>query len=247
MAQALLPLKDLVKAKTRLAGLLHPAERRALAQAMAEDVLAVLAGHPDIGRITLVSDDPGADLLARKYGADCWPEHALGTQGLNALIQCASARLLAGGDAPLLVLHADLPLLAPEDISAVLAEFRASHQLVIGPDRLGSGTNLLAFDAESMPRFCFGAHSCAGHAAWAQEAGLPVAYLHRPGIGADVDVPADLKWVRPRLVCTPYGNTAALLHDTPLGTRVALALATLPDGETEGATFSAPANLGSQT
>ena len=40
MAQALLPLKDLVQAKTRLGGLLRPSERRALAQAMAEDVLA---------------------------------------------------------------------------------------------------------------------------------------------------------------------------------------------------------------
>ena len=42
MAQALVPLKDLVQAKSRLSGLLRPSERRALAQAMAEDVLAVL-------------------------------------------------------------------------------------------------------------------------------------------------------------------------------------------------------------
>ncbi len=43
---ALLPLKDLVQAKTRLGGVLASHERRALAQAMAEDVLAALtAAH----------------------------------------------------------------------------------------------------------------------------------------------------------------------------------------------------------
>ena len=45
MLTALLPLKDLLLAKSRLAGLLHPSERCALTQAMAEDVLGVLASH----------------------------------------------------------------------------------------------------------------------------------------------------------------------------------------------------------
>ena len=87
-----------------------------LAQAMAEDVLTVLQAHAGIARITLVSDDPGAGLLAQKYGADCWSEKSLGCRGLNALIQCASVRLLGGGQVPLLVLHADLPLLGAADI-----------------------------------------------------------------------------------------------------------------------------------
>ena len=43
MAQALVPLKDLVLAKTRLSGVLTSVERRALAQAMVEDVLDVLS------------------------------------------------------------------------------------------------------------------------------------------------------------------------------------------------------------
>ena len=70
MAHALVPLKDLVTAKTRLSGLLRPAERRALAQAMVEDVLTTLVEHRQIERVTLVSDDPGAGLLACKYDID---------------------------------------------------------------------------------------------------------------------------------------------------------------------------------
>ena len=120
MAQALVPLKDLVQAKSRLAGLLRPSERRALAQAMVEDVLAVLSRHQDIERITLVSDDPGAGLLAGKYGIDCWQESSLGCSGLNAVVDQASERLLASADGILLVLHGDLPRLTAADISAVL-------------------------------------------------------------------------------------------------------------------------------
>jgi 2-phospho-L-lactate guanylyltransferase len=229
MAQALLPLKDLVQAKTRLGGLLSPSERRALAQAMAEDVLAVLAGHAEIARITLVSDDPGAELLAGKYGADCWSERALACSGLNNLIQCASERLLASGNEPLLVLHCDLPLLSSADVTAVLASQRALGGLIIGCDRQGSGTNLLAFAAHAMPRFSFGPGSCAAHIASAETAGFPAMVLQRPGIAADVDEPADLRLVMDKLESRPNSHTAALLYHTELAARIALALATMVD------------------
>ncbi|MCB1688387.1 MAG: 2-phospho-L-lactate guanylyltransferase [Halioglobus sp.] len=227
MAQALLPLKDLVQAKTRLSGLLRPSERRALAQAMAEDVLEVLAEHPAITQITLVSDDPGAELLAQKYGAACWSENSLACRGLNPLMQCASEQLLSRSEDPLLVLHCDLPLLTGDDISAVLASQRALDGLVIACDRQGRGTNLLAFAAGTVPQFSFGADSCARHEASARSAGFPVAILQREGIAVDVDEPADLQCVMNRLAIKPHSHTAALLLNTELGARIALALATL--------------------
>jgi 2-phospho-L-lactate guanylyltransferase len=228
MAQALVPLKDLVQAKSRLAGLLRPSERRALAQAMVEDVLGVLARHSEIKHITLVSDDPGAGLLAQKYGVQCWPEKAFGTRGLNALIQRASERLLAGGEAPLVVLHGDLPLLTQDDISAVLAGQRQLQGLIIGCDRQGTGTNLLAFDATCMPHFCFGVDSCNGHKDGARRLGIPVQILQTMGISMDVDDAADLHCAMAQLSLHPAGETAQLFHNTALGARVALALATLP-------------------
>lgn len=229
MAQALLPLKDMVQAKTRLGGLLRPSERRALAQAMAEDVLSVLAGHADVSRITLVSDDPGGDLLARKYGADCWSERSLACSGLNNLLQRASERLISSGNEPLLVMHCDLPLLTKDDISAVLASQRELGGLIIGCDRQGRGTNLLALGAGAMPRFHFGPESCAAHIASARSAGIRARVLQRLGILVDVDEPADLGYVMDRLPLKPDSHTAALLHDTELGARIALALATMVD------------------
>jgi 2-phospho-L-lactate guanylyltransferase len=229
MAQALLPLKDLVQAKTRLGGLLRPSERRALAQAMAEDVLAVLAGHADVSRITLVSDDPCADLLARKYGADCWSERALACSGLNNLMHCASERLLANGTEPLLVLHCDLPLLAHEDITAVLSSLQECDGLIIGCDRQVTGTNLLAFADGAMPRFSFGPGSCAAHMADAESEGIRVRILQRLGIMVDVDEPSDLAYLMDCGMMSPNSHTAALLCATGLGARIAFALSAMVD------------------
>lgn len=227
MAQALVPLKDLVEAKTRLSGLLRPSERRALAQAMAEDVLTVLRAHSEVAQITLVSDDPGAGLLAQKYGAECWSETSLGCRGLNPLIQCASERLLTGSEEPLLVLHADLPLLGAPDIGAVLDLQRKIGGLIIGCDRQGGGTNLLAFDAANRPDFCFGVDSCTRHLASARSAGIPVQVLRTPGIELDVDEAPDLKFIIDQLSSNPVSHTAQLLYNTELGVRIGAALATI--------------------
>ena len=227
MAQAMVPLKDLVQAKTRLAGLLAPSERRALAQAMVEDVLATLATHPAITAVTLVSDDPGAALLAQEYAADCWSEVTLGCSGLNAVVACASARLLQAGPQPLLVLHGDLPLLTRDDISEVIAAQHALQGLVIGCDRRGQGTNLLAFGEDSVPLFCFGADSCIAHEVQARSASVPVQIVRRDGIGLDVDEPDDLRVLLARSAEDTGSKTFALLHRSGLGNRLALALESL--------------------
>lgn len=227
MAQALVPLKDLVSAKTRLSGLLRPCERRALAQAMVEDVLTVLASHPQIDRVTLVSDDPGADLLACKYGIDFLDERSLGCRGLNPVIEKSCERLLETGEQPLLVLHGDIPLLTAEDITAVLQSQAESGGLVIGCDRRAVGSNLLAFDAGSRPPFSFGTDSCARHSLSAREAGIPVCVLRRKGIALDVDEPADLARLLDELRKRRTGHTARLLLNTQLGQRIETLLVSL--------------------
>lgn len=232
MAQALLPLKDLVQAKSRLAGILSPSERRALAQAMVEDVLALLSRHPQISRVTLVSDDPGADLLASHYGARYWPESALGCRGLNAVVDAASRRLLEESAEPVLVLHGDLPLMTVADITAVLGCQSQQAALVIGCDHRGTGTNLLAFDAATQPQFCFGQDSCQRHQATASLAGMPAVVVRRSGIALDVDEPEDLGLL---LQAMDSGeaqadvavHTRRLLSGTGLGARIELALASI--------------------
>jgi 2-phospho-L-lactate guanylyltransferase len=231
LVHALVPLKDLVRAKTRLAGLLSPTERRALAQAMLEDVLAVLAAHPLVGCVTLVSDDPSAHLLATQFRAAHWRESELGCEGLNAVVEKASARLLAEGARRVLLVHGDLPLLTPSDIAAVLTAQQDPPGLVIGCDRHGSGTNMLCFDAAGMPAFSFGRDSCAAHLAAAQRRGIPVRVLQREGIGFDVDEPGDLALLLRRLDRISAGCTATFIRRTDLAARVGLALSSLDSPE----------------
>ena len=232
MARALVPLKDLVRAKSRLAGLLRPSERRALAQAMAEDVLTVLAGHPGISGVTLVSDDPAAELLASRYGICHWPESGPGRRGLNAVLTGASARLMTDSNEALVVLHGDLPLLAGTEISAVLDRQRELGGLVVGCDRDGAGTNLLAFDGAGVPVFCFGKDSCHRHVMAARAAGMRTAVVRLPGVALDVDRPGDLADLLAVAQQPPAGgpvavHTRALLQGTALEARVKLALASL--------------------
>ncbi len=258
MAIAVVPLKDLVQAKSRLAGLLSPAERRELAQAMAEDVLATLTQHAAIAETVLVSDDPAAALLASHYGARWQPERALGCRGLNAVLTrvCnnlqvqltgataaatdsnSASRLQPGpGVAPgsvtepemaqtLLVLHADLPWLSAADLDAVLLP-RAPHELVIGTDRHGRGTNLLAFSPGHIPAFRFGPDSRQLHERDANAANRPVQVLQRPGIELDVDEPEDLAQLLAQPGRLRAGRTRDVLFNNGLAARMELALASL--------------------
>ncbi len=230
MSQALVPLKDLVQAKTRLAGLLRPSERRALAQAMVEDVLGVLSLHPRVSRVILLSDDPGAHLLAARYDAIFWDEAGFHCRGLNPLIGAASGRMLEDRDEAILVLHGDIPMLKAPELNAVIAAQEQLGGLIIGCDRAGLGTNLLAFDRQSVPEFHFGEGSCALHRAAAERGGIPVRVMQLEGVGMDVDAPADLSLLVSMLADLPDRQTAKLLLNTSLGERITLAMQTLSTG-----------------
>ncbi len=230
MAQALVPLKDLVRAKTRLAGLMSPSERRALAQAMAEDVLSVLASHPQLERVTVVSDDPSAAMLAMSQGVEYLEEAALGVSGLNPVVEAATGQLGGTADDLLIVLHADLPMLKPRDIAAVIDCHGASGGLIIGCDSHRRGSNLLAFGADERPRFCFGRDSYAAHRDMARAAGIGVTTIFRPGIALDVDEAMDVVQLM-RELAQAGEHTRALLGETELGRRLALALGALVAGD----------------
>ncbi len=74
MLAAIVPVKALAIAKSRLANILSQAERRLLVQTMLADVLHALVATPAIARIGVISAD--ADVLeqARRAGADMLAE-----------------------------------------------------------------------------------------------------------------------------------------------------------------------------
>ncbi len=214
-AQALVPVKDLGLAKSRLAAILTAEERRALSGAMLKDVVTALLASPGVGDVTLVSDDPVVETLARDCGVDLLGEHLLEASGLNPVITAAVAHMRSLGKSRIVVLHSDLPYLHADDIAGALDLLERSGGLVIGPDRVRSGTNLLAFESDCAPRFGFGSQSYAHHQNWARTSGVIASSFERRGVAMDIDTPADVAGLLDHAACRPGPNTETVVRSWP--------------------------------
>ena len=168
---AIVPLKTAGRRKTRLAAALSPPERDRLTQTLFDRLIGVLDACPSIGRISVLSE---AHL--GRANLDWLPDRGL---GLNAELQ---ALQIAG---PRLIIHADLPLVAPDDVEALLAA--AGGGGAIAPDRHGTGVNALALAAGVSIDFQFGPGSFSRHR---EQAALTV--VARPGLALDIDTLDDL-------------------------------------------------------
>src|SRR5439155_5626246 len=116
--------------------------------------------------------------------------------GLNAGLEQARLEAVADEVRTLVVLHGDLPNIGTDDVGALLDAIPATKGVAIAPDRAGSGTNGLALRPPGAIGFRFGVDSLAAHAAEATAASVPLVEGHRPGLGFDLDTPADLaRWI----------------------------------------------------
>ena len=187
----IVPHRGLAAAKTRLSGVLDDGEREALAQRLLERVLAV--AHAACGDVVVISPSEALGPLVAAAGARLVHQRGM---GLNAGLEQARREALAEGIDALLVLHGDLPNLATDDVSALLAAVPQPTGVAIAPDRGGRGTNGLALRPPDAIPFRFGVESLAAHRAEAEAAGMPLVEVVRPGLAFDLDTPADLaRWI----------------------------------------------------
>ena len=180
---AIVPLKAAAERKQRLAEVLDLPERIALSEAMARHVLATLRAVPAIADIRLLSPEPlnGTDVpWLADHGAE-----------LNAALETAVSTL---GARPVLIVHADLPLLDAADVQCLI-DGAATAGCVIAANRHGHGTNAIALADPRGFRFHFGADSLNRHLA---EAGPACALIERTGLAFDCDTPDDLEAIRAR-------------------------------------------------
>ncbi len=186
-----MPHRGLDAAKTRLAPVLDPAEREALARTLLARVLGVARAASD--DVVVISPSAALAPIVEDAGARLAVQRGM---GLNAGLEQARAEAMADGAPAVLVLHGDLPNLSLPDIEALAAAIPAHGGVAIAPDRAGTGTNGLAqAPADAIP-FGFGTGSFARHRAAAAAAGLAVAVVERAGLAFDLDTPADLaRWL----------------------------------------------------
>ncbi len=192
---AIVPVKALDQAKSRLASALTPSERRQLTLEMFERVLAALRASP-VTTVWVVS--PDAEVLERAAALGARPLTEDRAELNPALEQARSAACAAGADA-LIVVPADVPMVNSEDIAAMAALLAMGADMVLAPDVLGMGTNALALRAGARVRFCFGGNSAAIHLRAAVNRGLVARLYRSPRLALDVDDPAGLAHYRAEL------------------------------------------------
>lgn len=187
---AVVPVKELDRAKQRLSALLPPKLRRALMLAMLEDVLSALAAALGLGGLAVVTVDPVARRLAVKYGARIIEAGA--RDGHTGAVT-AVARLLADEGRPaMLTLPGDIPLVAPTEIAQLLAAHPPAPAFTIVPSRDERGSNAIICSPPDAVPLRFGENSFYPHLRAAEARGIRPAVLHLPGIALDIDTPEDL-------------------------------------------------------
>jgi 2-phospho-L-lactate guanylyltransferase len=184
---ALIPAKQLVRAKARLAPVLDGAARRELALAMLRDVLAAATSCRALDGVVVVSRDQRAREIAAAAGAEALAEPG----DLNEALTSAVGKLRARGAERLVVLAADLPLADAESIGALIA---TDADVAIVPSRDG-GTDALLLPPGAID-LKFGPDSARKHLAAAEAAGLRAARAELPRLALDIDRPTDLELLR---------------------------------------------------
>jgi 2-phospho-L-lactate guanylyltransferase len=190
MRYILIPVKDLTRAKQRLANLMTQAERTRLAWTMLETTFASAARAPRADRVAIVTLYPPAIDLAEKFGMEVIIETAQVSE--SASVDFGSKEAKKRGAQSVLRLPIDLPLITPADIEEILKYDQPKPSVVITPSRDGSGTNAILRRPPDLFPSHFGPGSFAKHMDEAERANVECRIVHLPRIALDIDDPADL-------------------------------------------------------
>ncbi|HEV2282072.1 MAG TPA: 2-phospho-L-lactate guanylyltransferase [bacterium] len=205
-ARAVVPQKALSGAKSRLEGVLSAAGRAALSLALLRHVCAALRAVPGVESVVVMTPDYTARAAAAAWGVGSVIDPRPGLNASLGQVVRDGAREYA-----LLVVAADLPLLTPDDVVALLAPARRGR-LVLAPSKEGTGTNAVVVPPGTAFQPAYGTASLAAHRRGARALGLDVVEVRRPGLAFDVDTEADFLAVR-------YCESFVSVAPTPDGVR----------------------------
>lgn len=201
---AVIPVKNLGAAKSRLRGAVADARHEDLALAMVRDTVAAVRACAAVGDVLVVTDDPAGAAAVTALGARAVPDRP--AAGLNAAMRFG-ADVVAGLGRRRAVLTGDLPALRPAELAEALGAAGPGRSFV--SDAAGTGTVLLAAGVGVALDPRFGAGSAGAHAA---SRARPLAGVW-PGLRQDVDTADDLRTV---LALGPGEHTCGLLRDLGL-------------------------------
>jgi 2-phospho-L-lactate guanylyltransferase len=184
---AILPVKSFGAAKQRLGSLLGAGSRHALAQAMFQDVLSALRKVEAIEVVVVVASEPSVEFAAEEHVVLLEDETR---EGQSPAAAAGIRWAVASGFERVLLVPGDTPLLSAAELEALLAN--APEEVVIVPDRHGTGTNGLLLRPPTAIAPSFGPDSLQRHVAAAEAAGVAHRVEPLPSLVFDVDTSEDL-------------------------------------------------------
>ena len=189
---ALVPIKCFTRGKSRLEEMLSPEERGELVKTCCDNVVSSLLRSGLFAGVLISTDALGVRDWAVRYGVEVLLEEP--GDSLAQVLQSGLRHIeKRGGDSGLMVMG-DLPFLEVEELRRVVGALEHCD-VVIAPDRRGSGTNLLGFRSlEKTPIHLGEPGSFQAHRRSMERAGLSYDVVKFKGTGFDLDLPEDY-WV----------------------------------------------------
>jgi len=195
---AILPVKRLDGAHSRLAEALSAEQRATVAQAMFLDTLSKLRRCRKLDDYLIVTADPWVIRHTRWTGYDVLEQEE--DSGHSGAAMAGIATAMERDAERVVLLPIDCPLLDPGELDDHLGK---TPRAAIVPDRHRTGTNALVLTPPDAFEPAFGPDSLSRHVARARAAGVGFNVASIDSLAFDLDTPEDLAELRDRLLLDP--------------------------------------------
>lgn len=187
---AIIPVKPLYRAKSRLADVLSPEQRYQFAETMLRHMLTILQKVPQITGTLVISRDTKALSIARDLGAKTIQEG--NPSDLNPALTRATEVARVWGAGAVLILPADLPFITVKDVENIAEMGVNAMTVVLTSDYEEDGTNAMLIRPAGLIPYSYGEKSFERHVISAKLAGADVKFYESDNLSLDIDIPADL-------------------------------------------------------
>ena len=188
---AVVPIKPLDRAKSRLGAVLSASQRAELVRCLFQHTLQVLCGWEALSGIVVVSASLEVREVCDLRGVLFLPETE--AIDLNRSLESARQMVLQKSADCLMIVAGDIPGLNRPSLRRLLNRAENGRQVVIAPDGEQQGTNVMVLTPPGLIPFCYGPGSFQQHQ---QQAGTIQASFDcvlDASLSFDVDTPSDLE------------------------------------------------------
>ena len=184
---AIIPVKSLAFAKSRLSNRLNSEQRIALSLNLLKNVLEVVT-NSSLDEVVVLGHDHEVASMAEAWGVDFVEDGGGGlNHELKAVFDCLSRE-----NKSCIYIAADLPLLHVDDIEKMISISNHCEIITICPSERDDGTNGLLVPAGSLLRPSLGKSSYSMHKYLAELLNSEYVVCRSDGWGIDLDVSSDL-------------------------------------------------------